>query len=165
MCKDDGLGAISLTTPFAGAASVVLKSGGNRYCAELGGSEKKNDPLGLKRKDAPAPGACPVTVCTGYPYAGGCWYEAVGVSCNAECAAQGRVYSDLTRTIAGSDGTNAACQALIAHFGWAEPFNPDLECGDGYGCARDSTITARCATPTTSSTAGAVGLGRICACE
>jgi hypothetical protein len=29
-----------------------------RYCAEFGGTETKNDPGGLKRKDAPAPALC-----------------------------------------------------------------------------------------------------------
>src|SRR5262249_43149969 len=37
---------------------------------------------------------------------GFCWYKAAnGVNCDATCAAAGRVYSDATRTYAGSDGT------------------------------------------------------------
>lgn len=54
--------AVTLAPPFAGALGVHLGlpvgTAALRYCAALGGSEAKNDATQLKRKDAPAPGAC-----------------------------------------------------------------------------------------------------------
>jgi hypothetical protein len=51
-----------LPTPFMGQAGVVLTVGGSskRYCALFGGEESSNDSALLKRKGAPAPGACPL---------------------------------------------------------------------------------------------------------
>jgi hypothetical protein len=52
--------AITLAPPFAGKVGVVLNLGtGDRYCAQLGGDEVKNVGTLTKRKNAPAPGACP----------------------------------------------------------------------------------------------------------
>jgi hypothetical protein len=55
--------AVTLTPPFSSTLGVDLAlpagtTAARRYCAELGGSEAKNDAKGLKRKDAPAPVAC-----------------------------------------------------------------------------------------------------------
>lgn len=55
--------AVSVTPPLAATLGVTLAVPAGtvaavRYCAELGGSEAKNDDGGLKRKDAPAPSAC-----------------------------------------------------------------------------------------------------------
>ncbi len=55
--------AVALTTPFASTLGVNLAlpagtTAARRYCAELGGTDAKNDATGLKRKDAPAPTAC-----------------------------------------------------------------------------------------------------------
>lgn len=57
VCKGSG---ITLTPPFDGEAGVILTSGGARYCASFGGTDVKNEAGNFKRKDAPAPGACPV---------------------------------------------------------------------------------------------------------
>ncbi len=169
VCKDDGLGTLAaLTTPFSGAAAASLRSGLTgtdlEYCAEAGGDEKANTTTQLKRKDAPAPTVCAAFGCDGHEFAGGCWYADDGLSCDQICANQGMSYSELTRTVAGSDGSVANCQALIAHFGWPQPFN-NLSCNDGFGCARDNTQTAFCSSPTTNSTATCASCGRICACE
>ena len=55
--------AVTLMPPFAATLGVNLAlpagtTAARRYCAELGGTEAKNDATGLKRKDAPAPSAC-----------------------------------------------------------------------------------------------------------
>jgi len=54
---------VTLTTPFAGNASMVLGipagSAAIEYCTEFGGTTAKNDSTILKRKDAPPPFACP----------------------------------------------------------------------------------------------------------
>lgn len=62
VCK----GAIPLDPPFAGDEGIILgvpsgtASAAIRYCAEFGGTEKKNDTNTFKHKDAPAPGSCPL---------------------------------------------------------------------------------------------------------
>jgi hypothetical protein len=57
VCK--GLG-VTLTPPFTGDVGIVLSLGTTeRYCARFGGDESRNDATLTKRKDAPAPGACP----------------------------------------------------------------------------------------------------------
>ena len=53
---------VTLPTPFQGQVGIVLSIGTDtkRYCALFGGVETKNDGTMLKRKDASAPGACPL---------------------------------------------------------------------------------------------------------
>lgn len=65
ICRGVG---VELDTPFFGEAGISLNVGtdGKRYCASFGGSEGKNDPRGLKRRNAPPPSVCPAfTVSTG----------------------------------------------------------------------------------------------------
>jgi hypothetical protein len=57
VCRGAGM---ALTPPFTGDVGVILTLGGtDRYCARFGGDVVKNDPTLTKRKNAPAPGACP----------------------------------------------------------------------------------------------------------
>jgi len=57
VCKDGG---IALQPPFIGDVGIVLSLGTtDRYCARFGGDGVKNDPAITKRRNAPAPGACP----------------------------------------------------------------------------------------------------------
>jgi len=52
--------AVTLTPPFSGDIGIVLSLGTtDRYCARFGGDESRNDATLTKRKNAPAPGACP----------------------------------------------------------------------------------------------------------
>ena len=60
-CKNDP--SYALTPPYAGSMGVVLTVGDQRYCAEFGGTTVQNDASGFKRKNAPAPAACPTPVC------------------------------------------------------------------------------------------------------
>ena len=58
--------AVTLAPPFAATMGVTLglpaaSAAALRYCAELGGTDVKNDPTQLKRKAAPAPAACAQT--------------------------------------------------------------------------------------------------------
>jgi hypothetical protein len=55
LAKDDG----SLNGPVSGEVGITLATGADNYCASFGGIGIKNDPGLVKRKDAPAPGACP----------------------------------------------------------------------------------------------------------
>jgi hypothetical protein len=51
---------ITLTPPFAGDIGIILSLGTtDRYCAQFGGDDVKNDTALTKRKNAPAPGGCP----------------------------------------------------------------------------------------------------------
>ena len=58
VCKgtDVTIGASS----FNGDLGVILETDADTYCAQFGGTAIKNDPGLFKRKDAPAPGSCPV---------------------------------------------------------------------------------------------------------
>jgi hypothetical protein len=57
VCKGSG---VTLTPPFSGDVGIVLGLGTtDRYCGRFGGDEVKNDATLTKRKNAPAPGACP----------------------------------------------------------------------------------------------------------
>ena len=48
------------TPPFDGDIGVVLSLGTtDRYCAQFGGDESRNDATLTRRRNAPAPGACP----------------------------------------------------------------------------------------------------------
>jgi hypothetical protein len=56
ICRGAG---VTLTPPFNGEAAMVLTVGdGTRYCSQYGGIEIRNDDVVLRRKTAPAPGAC-----------------------------------------------------------------------------------------------------------
>jgi hypothetical protein len=58
VCKGAG---IQMATPFVGNIGIVLDVGTDTktYCAEFGGDTSRNDSSLLKRRNAPAPGACP----------------------------------------------------------------------------------------------------------
>lgn len=79
--------------------------------------------------------------------AGACWILSTHPSpfdrsCQDVCGEHGRVYSELTRTFAGSDGTNAACsQVLTGLLGMPIPVLSDPEHFHGVlglGCGRAS---------------------------
>ena len=57
VCKGTG---VTLTPPFTGDVGIVLDLGTtDRYCAQFGGDEVRNDATLTKRKNAPAPATCP----------------------------------------------------------------------------------------------------------
>jgi hypothetical protein len=57
VCRGTG---VALTPGFSGDVGIVLSLGAtDRYCARFGGDEVRNDATLTKRKNAPAPGACP----------------------------------------------------------------------------------------------------------
>lgn len=175
VCRDD----VPLTTPFGDAATVVLAMGSAptfRYCAELGGDETRNGASSLKRKNAPPPVACPLTECPtagvvpSASVGGGCWYYGLGMSCDDICDFVGLRYSEATRTFAGSDGTNANCDAVLAGLGL--PGADDADCTtigiDGFGCFFPAEVgppSIRCTDPPTTSSAGHVNADRACACR
>lgn len=166
--------SVTLTTPFAGDVGVVLGipagSAALRYCARYGGVTGKHDDTILKRKDAFPPLACP-SFCTGFSFAGACWFPgtALGASCDQTCADQGLVYDDATRTVAGSDGSNANCQAVLNGLSFPAPFGGGFACEplSGVGCssAPIDFVSARCSSPPTTGAASEPNIVRICACQ
>jgi hypothetical protein len=57
VCRGTG---ITLDPPFTGDVGIILSLGTTeRYCARFGGDESRNDATLTRRKNAPAPGACP----------------------------------------------------------------------------------------------------------
>jgi hypothetical protein len=58
VCKGAG---ITVATPFTGDVGIKLAVGTDtkNYCALFGGTQTRNDAAMLKKKSAPAPGACP----------------------------------------------------------------------------------------------------------
>ena len=57
VCSGPG---VTLAPPFAGDVGIVLTLGtADRYCAAFGGDDLQNDATQTKRKNAPAPAACP----------------------------------------------------------------------------------------------------------
>jgi len=57
VCKGTG---VTLQPPFTGQVGIDLRMAvSDHYCAAFGGNDTQNDATGLKRTNAPAPGACP----------------------------------------------------------------------------------------------------------
>jgi hypothetical protein len=94
---------------------------------------------------------------------GFCWYiGASGVDCESTCTAAGRLYDPVTKSYAGSDGTDSNCQAVAASFGSA-PFAGSQSVA-GLGCFLGGSGVVRDMAPTTSA-ATADGAERFCACQ
>ncbi|MFN2378042.1 MAG: hypothetical protein ABR538_16040 [Candidatus Binatia bacterium] len=106
--------------------------------------------------------------CEGVAHAGACWFfGADGESCDEVCDGVGKVYSDATKAVAGSDGSDETCERLLDELG--APGTglefPSFDCGVASGCTEEGGLRGRCATPpTTSSASDPVG-ARVCACE
>ena len=57
VCHGSG---VTLTPPFTGEVGIVLTLGTtDRYCAQFGGDEVRNDATLTRRKNATAPEVCP----------------------------------------------------------------------------------------------------------
>ena len=105
----------------------------------------------------------------GVEVGGACWFaSAAGASCGDTCSAAGMVYDDATRTYAGSEGTNGACEQVWAALVGACPVVSEASCGQGFGCflTNFGMDYVRCTSPaTTSEAASIVGSIRACACS
>jgi hypothetical protein len=75
-----------------------------------------------------------------------------------------KVYDEATRTYAGSDGTDANCEAVFAALDPAAEFSGAFAAG-GLGCFGFGPITFIRDTLPTTSTAYAVPSRRACACQ
>jgi len=98
---------------------------------------------------------------------GACWFQAgFGQDCDDFCSAMGRTYDDATRTYAGSDGTDAGCEAVGNALANLWLFDGPDVCVFGYGCHLRGTRIYRCVTPvTTPSTTYPLDGYRFCACK
>jgi len=98
---------------------------------------------------------------------GACWYlSAEGASCDTACSGRGG-YNSATRTYAGSDGSNANCEAVMnALLGVNGVAVTDGDFGvGGLGCGENSNSRFReILTPTTSDASFGI-VKRACACN
>ena len=113
--------------------------------------------------------SCPAP---GIEYANSCWFlSPLSASCTTACANQGMVYDEATKLVAGSDGSNANCLALLNLLGTEGDVlnNAGGPCSTfalGCACIQSAGFRGRCGTPAT--TAGASnndGTQRVCACK
>jgi hypothetical protein len=96
----------------------------------------------IEECDGNADGACP-GICTSdcrcceATTGGFCWFLGdADLSCDAVCAAAGKVYDPATETFAGSGGTSANCGAVLQALGVGNGSAADLSCTLGVGCTR-----------------------------
>lgn len=93
----------------------------------------------------------------------GCWFLGdAGLSCSSVCAANGLVYDDLTRTIAGSEGSDFNCNVLLDALN--APTIVVNTCTLGLGCELEGNQPTRCTSPTTTATDSSPTSRRVCAC-
>jgi trimeric autotransporter adhesin len=73
---------------------------------------------------------------SGYAYGGANWYlGAIGASCTATCSSVSLSYDTATDSVAGTNGTAVACEALVAHFAPSYFDYSDDPSGANVGCA------------------------------
>jgi hypothetical protein len=119
------------------------------------------------------------------PLVGACWVMSalhiggqpgVAESCDAACARLGLAYDVATRSIAGSDGTDANCEAVLRALDWGYTLAlPSADCRSGRGgagCFVDVMLleggwpgAGRCATPATDPSSSDPWQTRACACQ
>lgn len=164
--------AVTLMPPYVGEAGVVLGipagSAAVRYCASFDGTTQKNDTKLLKRKDASPPSECPF-FCAGFSFEDACWFgSGLGESCADACAGEGLVYDEATRTVAGSDGTDENCMAVLSGLSFPAAWGGSFACGiSGVGCSSIPIdfVSARCFSPPTTAEASEPNISRVCACR
>jgi hypothetical protein len=173
ICKPN-TGTLAENEP--GPVSIIVTfnnspSGQDRYCAECGGAEVLSE-TPFRARGCSSPVACGCAA--GKETGGACWFQGQhGESCDTVCGNAGLVYSETTRTFAGSDGTNAGCSDVIDLFP-SVPTYVQNDCGSylglpeaGYGCWQQSSAANRfrCAALATTSSAANADVRRYCACK
>jgi hypothetical protein len=112
--------------------------------------------------------------CPGLMYGGACWVSpaAKGASCTDRCASAGLSYDPATKTIAGSDASDADCLALVqAMFPtYTSPPYPEALhvqgiSSSGVGCGVFNLPTILHDTNPTTGDSVDPQVGRICACH
>lgn len=112
---------------------------------------------------------CTTCPAPGIGYGGACWVlGAVAADCDAACASLGLIYDVATSIIAGSEGSNTNCIALLDATGapGGALDNAGGACTFGFGCAvlPEFAFRARCGSPATDSSSSDPGIRRVCAC-
>ena len=109
------------------------------------------------------------TACPGggveVPESSACWFAGEPAeSCDDACARNSLVYDEITRTFAGSEGTDKGCLAVLDALEMGEGQIYSQE-GDGFGCMLAVDVGRfRDPSPTTS-THRNDGARRACACK
>jgi len=118
----------------------------------------------------PADPACACQATTG----GFCWFLSVaGDDCDTTCAAVDRLYDEATRSYAGSDGTDANCQAVATALGGGAFLTSQSLGRGGLGCVINAIGGGFCGPgvcifrdlDTTSSSSSDGSWERACACR
>lgn len=111
--------------------------------------------------------------CAGNQVAGSCWYKGwLSTSCTSVCEPHGGV-NDATINIAGSGGTNQACQDVVTSFGLQHPSAVVNTCPaqvSNMGCTMNFLMSdiERCEAPTDTNASTTFGSGlfaHFCACN
>ena len=99
------------------------------------------------------------------PDSSACWFGAeLDQSCDDACARNSLVYDEITRTFAGSEGTDEGCLAVLDALEMGQGRVSSQE-GDGFGCMLAVNVGRfRDPNPTTS-TRHNQGAQRACACK
>ncbi|MFN2377266.1 MAG: VWA domain-containing protein, partial [Candidatus Binatia bacterium] len=171
---DDGLSCtLDTCVPFAGCRHTPLPCDDGQSCTT---DVCDPDTGRCVHGDATCPdgttsllGACWVRSQTsGGPSAG------AGEGCDAACDRVGLGYDEATRAVAGSDGTDSNCLAVLAALGLASGAleYPSSSCGAALGCFAspflftDTTpFEGRCDTPPTDAIGSQPWGWRACACR
>ncbi len=107
--------------------------------------------------------------CTGFSSLGACWFLAEdNTSCAETCDDRNLSSDAATAAIAGSSGTDEACEALLDGIG--APGTgltfPSFVYSNGLGCAVDvGSARARIIFPPTTGSSAEIGVTRLCACR
>jgi hypothetical protein len=175
----------NLTTSYA---TIFTLGVGDDYCGGTAtATPNPNDALTFKVSGDGAPAGC-VTACNatttstspsttsttsttiplcGSGASGVCWaFGAVGADCNGTCAANGLVYDTATATDAGSEGTDAGCEAVANALNPGAAFEGPASCPFALGCMYlVGSGNFRCTAPPTTASASAGTTQRFCACS
>ena len=98
---------------------------------------------------------------------GFCWaFGDAGADCDGTCAAHARVYDTATASYAGSEGTDANCEAVADALNPSAAFVGPAVCPFALGCMYlVGSGNFRCTTPATTASASAGTVQRFCACQ
>lgn len=147
----------SLTVPSGGSLTAYLDSG---PCGSVCLSETRTCTDGVLS------GSYPWNSCKAGASVGGYCWQLSNSSCDNACIRRGGCNETVTRDFAGSGGTNANCNAVMAAFGKTNSVSSNSGSA-AEGCMASSssataTIRRRTSTPTTCAYDGDY---RVCACN
>ena len=190
LLRDGGPTAIAVVpgNPTGSYATNFTLGVGDDYCGgTAGATPSPNDAGTFKVSNDGAPPGCATacnattsstsssstsTTSTTLPLcdavvSGFCWaFGDAGADCDGTCAAHARVYDTATASYAGSEGTDANCEAVAHALNPGAAFVGPANCPFALGCMYlVGSGNFRCTTPATTASASAGTVQRFCACQ